>query len=105
MEWKRSLAEKEKPNLILLDMLLPKMGGQQVLAALKKNPATAGIPVVACTGLSQKNAARLKEDGVCEFLDKSELALDKGSGKLLAALAGILRQLDLQVPSAAKAGA
>ena len=99
-----ALAEKETPNLILLDMLLPKIGGQQVLAALKKNPATAGIAVVARTGPSQKNAARLKRDGVCEFLDKSELALDKG-GKLLAALAGILRQLDLQVPTAAKAGA
>jgi putative two-component system response regulator len=99
-----ALAEKERPNLILLDMLLPKMGGQQVLAALKKNPATAGIAVVACTGLSQKNAARLKQDGVCEFLDKSELALDKGSGKLLTAVAAILRELDLRVPNAARAG-
>ena len=96
-----ALAEKEKPNLILLDMLLPKMGGQQVLAALKKNPATAGIAVVACTGLSQKNAARLKQDGVCEFLDKSELGLDKGSGKLLAAVSEILRELNLDVPAGA----
>jgi len=86
------LAGKERPNLILLDMLLPKMGGQEVLAALKKNPSTAGIGVVACTGLSQKNAARLKKDGVCAFLDKSSLELDKGSEKLLDAVAGILRE-------------
>lgn len=94
-------AEKEKPDLILLDMLLPKMGGQDVLARLKKNPATAGIAVVACTGLSQKNAARLKQDGVCAFLDKSELGLDKGSGHLLTAVADILRKLKLEVPAAA----
>ena len=92
------LAGKERPNLILLDMLLPKMGGQEVLAALKKNPATAGIAVVACTGLSQKNAARLKKDGVCAFLDKSALELDKGSQKLLEAVAGILRDLPTIVP-------
>ena len=91
-------AEKERPNLILLDMLLPKMGGQEVLARLKKNPATAGIAVAACTGLSQKNEARLMHDGVCAFLDKSQLSLDKGSGRLLAAVADILRGLQLEVP-------
>lgn len=99
------LAGKERPNLILLDMLLPKMGGQEVLAALKGNPATAGIAVVACTGLSQKNAARLKKDGVCAFLDKSALELDKGSEKLLEAVAEILRELPTEVPQAAGARA
>ena len=97
-------AEKERPNLILLDMLLPKMGGQEVLARLKKNPVTAGIAVAACTGLSQKNEARLKNDGVCAFLDKSQLSLDKGSGRLLSAVADILRGLKLEVPRVEAAG-
>lgn len=95
------LARKEKPDLILLDMLLPKMTGPDVLKKLKKDPATAGIAVVAFTGLSQKNAERLRQDGAFAFLDKSELGLDKGCDGLLAALTGIVRELKLEVPEAA----
>ena len=93
-----SIAREKKPDVILLDMLLPKMTGPDVLKALKKDPATAEIAVVVLTGLSQKNAARLQEDGACAFLEKSELGLDKGAEKLLAALAGIMGKLSLQVP-------
>jgi len=95
-----AIAREKKPDVILLDMLLPKMTGPDVLKALKKDPATAGIAVVVLTGLSQKNAARLQEDGACAFLEKSELGLDKGAEKLLAALAEIMRKLNLEVPAA-----
>jgi CheY-like chemotaxis protein len=94
-------ASRHKPDLILLDMLLPKMTGPDVLKALKKDPATAGIAVVVFTGLSQKNAVRLQQDGACAFLEKSELGLDKGCETLLAALADILRRLNLKVPARA----
>jgi two-component system cell cycle response regulator len=94
------LAREKGPDLILLDMLLPKMTGHDVLKALKKDPATAGIAVVVFTGLSQKNAARLQEDGACGFLEKSELRLDKGCETFLAALAEIVRKLKLEVPRA-----
>ncbi|MGB8065043.1 MAG: response regulator [Candidatus Sulfotelmatobacter sp.] len=91
-------AQREKPNLILLDMLLPKMAGPEVLKTLKKDPATAEIAVVVFTGLSQKNAVRLQHDGAYAFLEKSELALDEGCEKLLVALAKIVRDLGLSVP-------
>jgi CheY-like chemotaxis protein len=93
------LAKSEKPDVILLDMLLPGMTGPDVLKALKKDASTTGIPVVAFTGLSQKNAMRLQKDGACAFLEKSGLELDKGCETLLTALAGILRQLRLEVPA------
>jgi CheY-like chemotaxis protein len=104
MDGERALemAREKKPDVILLDMLLPKMAGPEVLKALKKDPATAGIAVVVLTGLSQKNAVRLQQDGACAFLDKSELGLDKGSEALLAALAKIVRKLNLEVPQLAK---
>lgn len=94
------IARKERPDLILLDMLLPKMTGPDVLKALKKDRATAEIAVVVFTGLSHKNAARLQQDGACAFLDKAELGLDKGSERLLQALAGIVRNLGMKVPGA-----
>src|ERR1700756_3938240 len=81
------------------DMLLPGMTGPDVLKALKKDSATAGIPVVAFTGLSQKNAVRLQKDGACAFLEKSALELDKGCDTLLSALAEILQKLQLEVPA------
>jgi CheY-like chemotaxis protein len=87
------MAQEKAPDLILLDMLLPKLSGPDVLTALKKDPVTRGIPVVVITGLSQKNAARLQEDGAAGFLEKSELGLDKGPEKLLAAVQEILEKL------------
>jgi len=87
------LAREKLPDLILLDMLLPKMSGPDVLAALQKESLTKGIPVVVMTGMSQKNAERLRKDGALGFLEKSALELDKGSGKLLAAVREILQQV------------
>lgn len=91
-------AEKHLPDLILLDMLLPKMSGPDVLSALKKNPATAHIAIVVFTGLSPKNAARLQQDGAFAFLDKSSLGLDKGCETFLEALAEIVGRLGLHIP-------
>jgi two-component system, cell cycle response regulator DivK len=86
-------ARKDRPDLILLDMLLPKMAGLEVLKTLKNDPATKAIPVVALTGLSQKNAEKLQADGAVAFLEKSELGLERGSDGLLLALGKIIKNL------------
>ena len=49
--------------------------------------------MVALTGLSHKNAARLHHDGAFGFLEKSELSLDKGCATLLAAVAEIIARI------------
>lgn len=87
------MAREKLPDLILLDMLLPKLSGPEVLKSLKLDPATAAIPVVVMSGLSQKNAAKLEKDGAFAFLEKSELALDQGSEPLLVKLESIKKQL------------
>jgi len=40
------LVEKEQPDLILLDLWMPVLSGDQVLKSLRKNPETKGLPVI-----------------------------------------------------------
>jgi CheY-like chemotaxis protein len=93
------LTKEKKPDLVLLDMLLPKLTGPEVLKALKADPETKDIAVVVFTGLSQKNASRLQRDGAFAFLEKSELGLDKGCDVFLTALAEIVQKLGLTSPA------
>ena len=66
------LARQEKPEAILLDILLPKKNGFSVLEELKENPTTKNIPVIVMTNLSEdhdvKRAAGL---GATDYLVKS----------------------------------
>lgn len=49
-----SVVQKRKPDVILLDILMPKMSGFDVLAWLKKNKETKDIPVILLTNLGEK---------------------------------------------------
>lgn len=68
-----TLASEQQPDLILLDMILPKMSGPEVLDYLKKNRATADIPVVVLSGLTEKNRQKLIEAGAEEYVEKNTL--------------------------------
>jgi CheY-like chemotaxis protein len=67
------VAHSTRPDVILLDMLLPKLGGVEVLRALKADRVTATIPVIALSGLPMSNEARLRRDGAISYLQKSNL--------------------------------
>lgn len=47
------LARREQPDLLLLDVMMPGMSGYEVCGALKANPATASIPVIFVTALTE----------------------------------------------------
>jgi CheY-like chemotaxis protein len=85
------LALQHSPDLILLDIMLPKMSGPDVLKALKNDPATAAIPVMILTSLSQKNAKQLAKDGASSFFEKSDSMLGSGPDSLCAAVDRILK--------------
>ena len=70
-------SREHMPALILLDVMLPRMSGPDVLRVLKNDPATASIPVMMLTGLSQKNAKQMEKDGACGFFEKSDSMLGK----------------------------
>jgi CheY-like chemotaxis protein len=67
------LARTVRPDVILLDMMLPKLSGLEVLLALKQDRATEKIPVIALSGLPSSNDARLRRDGAVSYLQKSNL--------------------------------
>src|SRR5437762_247960 len=68
-----ALAKTTAPDLILLDMLLPKLGGPEVLRALRKESATSAIPVIVLSSLPQSNEQRLKGEGAVAYFEKSRL--------------------------------
>lgn len=47
-----TLALSERPQLIIMDVMMPGGNGMRALRALKKSPATAGIPVIITTGFA-----------------------------------------------------
>lgn len=45
---------QNKPDIIVTDWMMPKMGGLDICRQLKKNPETAEIPIVACTAKNRE---------------------------------------------------
>jgi len=84
------LASKNHPDVILLDMMLPKLSGPDVLRLLKQNPETADIPVIVLSGLSQKNEEKLRGVGAAGFVGKENLA--KQPEPLLCAIKDVLEK-------------
>ena len=71
-----SKAKAEKPEIILLDMVLPKKSGFEVLRELKGNPETASIPVFILSNLAQdQDIQEGKALGAEDYIVKSNTSL------------------------------
>jgi CheY-like chemotaxis protein len=84
------IAQEQIPNLILLDMMLPKLPGLEVLRALKQNAATKDIPVIILTGLSERNSEKLLKEGATSYVEKSDKLLEKDGAALIQAVTQVL---------------
>ena len=61
-----TLARAERPDLILMDIQLPGMDGFAATAMLKRDPLTAGIPVIALTALAMKEDQAKSQAAGCD---------------------------------------
>lgn len=72
------LAHSSAPDLILLDIMMPKMNGFDVLRALKREPATSSIPVIVLSNLDQQNdVATARELGAVGYWMKAGVGLEE----------------------------
>lgn len=81
------LAKEKMPDLVLLDLVLPKMTGFEVLEELRADKETKGIPVIVLTNLENlKDIQRVTDLGATTYLVKSNYALEEVVEKVKAAL-------------------
>ena len=77
------LAKSEKPDLILLDLVLPKLNGFEVLAALKKDDKTKDIPTIILTNMgNMEDVNKALELGASTYLVKTEYDLEELANKI-----------------------
>lgn len=77
------LARTEHPDLVLLDLIMPKMQGFEVLEALKGDPATAAIPVIVLSNLGQEqDMQRALASGAAAYFIKAHLSLQDMTKKV-----------------------
>ena len=80
-------AASEKPDLILLDLLLPKMRGFEALEKIRQNPDTASTRVIILTNLGQEvDIQRAKSLGALDFLVKTHVPTQEVVDKIRRAL-------------------
>ena len=63
-------AEAEHPDVVLLDLMMPRVDGRAALASLRENPASASIPVVFLTARSGEDRQALLKAGARGLLAK-----------------------------------
>lgn len=82
------MTKDEKPDLILLDLILPGLDGFEVLAKIKEDPATAEIPVIILSNLGQKDdIERGLKLGAIDYLIKAHFT----PGEIIEKVKNVLR--------------
>ncbi len=108
------LARAEGPDLIILDLMLPGMGGLEACRLLRQDPRTARIPIIMLTAKSEESDKVIglgigaddyitKPFGLRELVARIEVALrHSGSGPVQAGDGGLVRIGELEVDEAGR---
>ena len=76
-----ALAVKEKPNLIIADIMMPKISGFDMLDILRTTPETKDTKVIVMTALNQaEDKAHAEQLGADRYLVKSQVTLEEVAG-------------------------
>jgi CheY-like chemotaxis protein len=82
-------ARTAKPDLVLLDVIMPRMQGFDVLRALREQPELKTVPIIVFTNLSQDaDRERALAHGASGYLVKANLSLDALAAAVGTALQG-----------------
>jgi DNA-binding response OmpR family regulator len=72
-----AILKAQKPNAIILDLILPKMSGFEVMEVISADPELAGIPVIVLSNLAQDaDIEKLKKMGAKEYFVKVRISTD-----------------------------
>jgi CheY-like chemotaxis protein len=86
------MAREHLPSLVLLDLIMPKMQGFEVLTALKLDPATAAIPVIVLSNLGQEgDVQQALQAGAHAYFIKANLSMQELVKHVDEALGAALR--------------
>ncbi|MBM2831732.1 MAG: chemotaxis protein CheY [Dehalococcoidia bacterium] len=90
------MARSQKPDIILMDMMMPKMDGLAACCAIKAGQITKGIPVVMLTAISHDLNKKLAENvmGADGYITKPFKPQD-----LLSAIDRLLKKGDARIPT------
>ena len=96
------MARENIPDLVMLDMMLPRVSGLDVLRALKGDMLVKHIPVIVLSGLGQANEDKLMSEGAAAFVMKSEKSFENNSSFLIRTVESVLAQSKSTVATAAR---
>lgn len=72
------IIQQEKPDLVLLDLMVPNIAGDQILERMRSSNWGKDIPVVIISNLNEKDApAGLRDKGISGYYVKAQLSLDQ----------------------------
>ena len=78
-----NLTKQKKPDLIILDLLLPSIDGFEVLSKVKTNPETSSIPVIIVSNLGQQeDVERGLKLGASDYMIKSQFDVESIVAKI-----------------------
>src|SRR6266481_1670097 len=81
---------KDKPSLIILDLIMPKVSGFEVLESISVDPNLQGTPIFIVSNLAQdSDVQRAKQFGAKEYFVKVRISIDEPVGKVREYLGGV----------------